>query len=64
MDTGCWPELKHSAGLGFRNAGQDPISTGIQKPHTTYTSEFCSNIYPNFILLKNIYIPEFIKFIY
>ncbi|GET60365.1 hypothetical protein GLOIN_2v1482187 [Rhizophagus irregularis DAOM 181602=DAOM 197198] len=36
VDTGCWPELKHSAGLGFRNAGQDPISTDIQKPHTTY----------------------------
>ncbi|UZO22471.1 uncharacterized protein OCT59_014833 [Rhizophagus irregularis] len=35
VDTGCWPELKHSAGLGFRNAGQDPISIGIQKPHTT-----------------------------
>ncbi|PKC00404.1 hypothetical protein RhiirA5_428245 [Rhizophagus irregularis] len=27
VDARCWPELKHSAGLGFRNAGQDPIST-------------------------------------
>ncbi|GBC27850.2 hypothetical protein GLOIN_2v1482187 [Rhizophagus irregularis DAOM 181602=DAOM 197198] len=36
VDARCWPELKHSAGLGFRNAGQDPISTGIQKPHTIY----------------------------
>ncbi|PKC63504.1 hypothetical protein RhiirA1_463668 [Rhizophagus irregularis] len=27
VDTGCWSELKHSTGLGFRNAGQDPIST-------------------------------------
>ncbi|CAG8658582.1 7139_t:CDS:2 [Rhizophagus irregularis] len=27
VDTGCWPELKHSAGLGFRNACQDLIST-------------------------------------
>ncbi|POG66677.1 hypothetical protein GLOIN_2v1482187 [Rhizophagus irregularis DAOM 181602=DAOM 197198] len=34
--TGCWPELKHSAILGFRNSGQDLISTGIQKSHTTY----------------------------
>ncbi|PKY55318.1 hypothetical protein RhiirA4_427419 [Rhizophagus irregularis] len=41
--TGCWPELKHSAGLGFRNSGQDPISTGIQK--ITY------NIYIQLIVL-------------
>ncbi|PKY19801.1 hypothetical protein RhiirB3_469366 [Rhizophagus irregularis] len=27
VDTGFWSELKHSTGLGFRNAGQDPIST-------------------------------------
>ncbi|CAB4436894.1 unnamed protein product [Rhizophagus irregularis] len=23
-NKGRWPELRHSAGLGFRNAGQDP----------------------------------------
>ncbi|PKC02256.1 hypothetical protein RhiirA5_381094 [Rhizophagus irregularis] len=29
VDTGCWPELMHGAGLEFRNAGQDPISTAV-----------------------------------
>uniref|UniRef100_U9UJF6 Uncharacterized protein n=1 Tax=Rhizophagus irregularis (strain DAOM 181602 / DAOM 197198 / MUCL 43194) TaxID=747089 RepID=U9UJF6_RHIID len=31
VDTGCWPELMHGAGLEFRNAGQNPISTVYTK---------------------------------